>query len=164
MRYLLLIVLVVPFACATPRNPVAREAAFGPAELRINQTFTRMRDTNGDDTPDRVEANIELIDAYGDATKGSGIVSFDLFEYATGGTDVQGPRVGSPQLYDLGTSEQQSEHWQSVVRTYRFRLPWTELDGEQRYVLSAVYRPSANETETGEQSQRRLYDRLIVGG
>ncbi|MEL7239132.1 MAG: hypothetical protein AAGK78_09735, partial [Planctomycetota bacterium] len=127
-RLVLLLLLILPVACATPRDPVTREAAFGPAEMRINQTFTRMRDTDGDGTPDRVEANIELIDAYGDATKGSGVVSFDLFQYATGGTDVLGQRVGSPQLYDLGTSEQQSEHWQSVVRTYRFRLPWTGLD------------------------------------
>ena len=165
MRIVLLFVLLMTAAagCVDPRRAITREAAFGPARLRINDTFTRLRDSNGDETPDQLEANIELIDAFGDATKGAGIMRFDLYDYAPEGTDFVGEPVGSTQTYDLSTGLEQSRYWQSVVRTYRFRLPW-QLAGDQRYVLSVVYEPGEAERETLTDEPRRLYDRIVVGG
>ena len=160
---LLLMLFLLPLGCVDARRAISRDAAFGPARMRINDTFTRLRDSNGDDKPDQLEANVELIDAFGDATKGAGIMRFDLYDYAPEGTDFVGEPVGSTQTYDLSTGLEQSRYWQSVVRTYRFRLPW-QLAGDQRYVLSVVYEPGEAERETLTDEPRRLYDRIVVGG
>ena len=158
MRTVILVAILV--AGCGPTRPTVREAAFGPAQMRINETFTRLRDADGDERADFVEVNVELLDAYGDATKGGGTLSLDLHEYAAAGTDVRGERVGESQTYDLAGVEAQRRHWQPVVRLYRFRLPQEVEEG--RYLLSAVYRPSVAETEAGEQGTRRLFDRLVV--
>ena len=72
---------------------------------------------------------------------------------------MRGPQVGAPAHYDLSTADAQRRHWQNIVRTYRFRLPWRELDPQQRYVLSATYDPGGG--SPGEVGQR-LFDRLVI--
>ena len=133
-----------------------RPAMFEPAEIRINPTFTRFRSFDNDLTPDGVEADVELRDEFDDATKGGGHVYFELYAYVPEGADVRGEQVGQAVRYDLSTVGAQREHWQNVVRTYRFRLPWQDLDPTERYVLTATYLPG--EGAGGE----RLFDRLVI--
>lgn len=129
---------------------------FEPVEMRINPTFTRFRSFDADLRPDGIEADVELRDAFGDATKAGGSLYFELFHYTPEGADVRGEQIGSPAGYDLSTMGAQRDHWQNIVRSYRFRLPWTALDPGQRYVLSATYQPGRN--SAGE----RLFDRLVI--
>ena len=71
--------------------------------------------------------------------------------------DVRGNQVGDgPEFFDLSTAEAQRRHWQNVVRTYRFRLPFGGLEPRGRYVLSATYQPGEGQAGT------RLFDRLVV--
>ena len=143
-------------ACTTPRLGGDRPAMFEPVQMRINPTFTRFRSFDANQDPDGVEADVELRDEFGDATKGAGFVYFELYDYVPEGADVRGPQVGEAVRYDLSSVEAQRQHWQNVVRTYRFRLPWRELDPQRRYVLSATYLPG--ESSAGE----RLFDRLVI--
>lgn len=127
-----------------------------PATMRINPTFTRFRSFDANLDPDGIEADIELRDEFGDATKGGGNIYFELYEYAPAGADVRGELIGAPARFSLSTVGDQREHWQNIVRSYRFRLPWTELDPAERYVLTATYLPG--EGRAGE----RLFDRLVI--
>ena len=144
-------------------NPLeaGRPAMLGPAEMRINPTFTRLT-TNG------LRADVELTDAFDDATKGGGAITFELFEYEARDTDVLGDRIGEPARYDLSTIGAQRAHWQSVVRTYRFDLPWPDLRERQAYVLVATYVPQASgpvdgSAETAADPEAgRLFDRLVI--
>ena len=127
---------------------------FEPASLRINPTFTRL--TKGQEAGERVDADVELADALGDSAKGGGGIYFELFQYRPRGVDVRGDRVGEPAYYDLSTQDAQKQYWQNVSRTYRFRLPWPELDAKGGYVLSATYEPLPG------QGGERLFDRLVL--
>ena len=141
--------------CGPTRAEVGRRPAiFEPATLRVNPTFTRLR--QGDDGATRVETDVELADDFGDATKGGGAIYFELFKYRPEGVDVRGEPVGEVAFYDLSTRAAQTLHWQNVIRTYRFRLPWDGLKADGRYVLSATYEPLPG------QGGGRLFDRLVV--
>lgn len=142
--------------CMNARIRGDRPAMFEPVQMRINPTFTRFRSFDADAVADGLEADIELRDEFGDATKGGGFIYFELYDYVADGADVRGPQVGEAVRYDLASVEAQRQHWQNVVRTYRFRLPWGELDAQKRYVLSATYLPG--QSAAGE----RLFDRLVI--
>ncbi len=134
----------------------SRPAMFEPSQMRINPTFTRFRSFGADLAIDGIEADIELRDEFGDATKGGGIIYFELHEYVPEGADVRGEQIGEAAGFNLSSVDAQRRHWQNVVRTYRFRLPWQDLDPTDRYVLSATYLP--REGSAGE----RLFDRLVI--
>ena len=140
--------------CATDAKQGERPAMFQPAAMRINPTFTRLR--RGEDRQERVETDVELADAFGDATKGAGGIYFELFKYRPDGADVRGTPIGEPAFYDLSTDDAQRQHWQNVIRTYRFRLPFDGLNTGGRYVLSATYQPRPG------QGGERLFDRFVV--
>ena len=129
---------------------------FEPVELRINPTFTRFRSFDADTRPLGIEADVELRDEFRDPTKGGGSIYFELYRYIPEGPDVRGEQIGQPARYDLSTVAAQREHWQNIVRSYRFRLPWHDLDPAERYVLSATYEPRTE--DRGE----RLFDQLVI--
>ena len=165
VRLLLVVVMILVgvCGCVDPRRAVTREAAFGPAELRINDSFSRLRDASGDGTPDQLEASVELLDAFGDATKGAGTFSFEVFEYEVGDVDIRGTRLGETRTFALDAGAEQQRYWQPVLRSYLFRLP-LDVEPGQRLVLSASYQPSAGEMATTSDKAERLFDRLVVGG
>lgn len=142
--------------CRPPLPSGDRPAMFEPVELRINPTFTRLRSFDSDATPDGIEADVELRDEFRDSAKGGGAIYFELFHYIPEGPDVRGDQIGGPARYDLSTVEAQRQHWQNIVRSYRFRLPWRDLDPTERYVLSATYQPGPD--DGGE----RLFDQLVI--
>src|ERR1700712_2827317 len=55
-------------------------ALFGPAAMRIHPIFTQVKDWTGDGHADGIEALIELQDQFGDPTKASGRIIFELYE------------------------------------------------------------------------------------
>ena len=142
--------------CRPPLPSGDRPAMFEPVELRINPTFTRFRSFDADTSHDGIEADVELRDEFRDSTKGGGLIYFELYHYIPAGPDVRGPQIGGPAGFDLSTVAAQREHWQNIVRSYRFRLPWRDLDPTERYVLSATYGP--REEHRGE----RLFDQIVI--
>lgn len=145
--------------CANPLTD-RRPAIFGPAAVRINPTFTRLQSFDNDGEIDGIEADLELRDEFGDATKGGGEIFFELFAYDPQGPDVRGEPIGEPIRFDLSSVGAQRRHWQNVIRSYRFQLRYDDLNPGAAYVLTATWQPQATGRNGG--TGRRLQDRLVV--
>ena len=134
--------------------PVPQNEAelFAPAAMRIHPIFTQVKDWSGDGHPDGIEALIELQDQFGDPTKASGRVVFELFEYRPYDPDPRGVRLvfWNAQLSTLGD---QRERWNRTSRTYAFTLAYEPIRDDRSYVLAATF-------ELAEGG--RFFDRIIL--
>jgi hypothetical protein len=137
-----------------PRDPTD-EQLFGPAAMRIHPIFTQVKDWTGDDHPDGVEALIEFQDQFGDPTKASGRVIFELYDYRKHDPDPRGMRVVNPWIGDLSTIDAQQQRWNRTSRTYSFQLEYDQIKAEQSYVLSAEFQLNDG---------RRFFDQIILEG
>jgi hypothetical protein len=126
---------------------------FGPAAMRIHPIFTQIKDWTGDDRPDGIEALIELQDQFGDPTKASGRVVFELFEYRPYEPDPRGQRLVNPWIGELGTLQAQQQRWNRTSRTYGFQLATDQIREDRTYVLTATFELS---------SGGRFFDRIIL--
>jgi hypothetical protein len=135
-----------------PRSDID-SALFGPAAMRIHPIFTQVKDWTGDDKPDGVEALIELQDQFGDPTKASGRVIFELFEYRPYDPDPRGDRLVNPWIGDLGTLDAQRQRWNRTSRTYGFQLAYDQIRDDRPYVLTATFELTGG---------GRFFDRIIL--
>jgi hypothetical protein len=156
-RTIILIVLVLLLTGCESINPYPRSqtdaALFGPAAMRIHPIFTQVKDWTGDDDPDGIEALIELQDQFGDPTKASGRVIFELFEYRPYDPDPRGDRLVNPWLGDLDTLDAQRQRWNRTSRTYGFQLACEQIRDDRPYVLTATFELSGG---------GRFFDRIIL--
>ena len=129
------------------------QVLFGPAAMRIHPIFTQVRDWTGDDKSDGIEALIELQDQFGDPTKASGRVIFELFTYRPQDPDPRGDRLVNPWIGDLSTLEAQRDRWNRTSRTYGFQLAYDQVRDDKFYVLTAEFELS---------SGGRFFDRIIL--
>jgi hypothetical protein len=106
--------------------------------MRIHPIFTRVSDWTGDGTPDGIEALIELQDQFGDPTKASGSIIFELYTYQPYSADIRGDRL-AVWTGSLQTLQDQKDHWNRTSRTYSFQLakPW--ISATTDYVLTAQF-------------------------
>lgn len=140
----------------TARPQPRDEAAFGPTSMRLHPVFTRLKDWNGDDVPDGIEAMVEFQDAFGDPTKASGRIIFELFEFRAAQPDPRGPRLANPWVGSLATLSEQRDRWNRASRTYTFPLAWPKIEPGRSYVVTAQFDDAT--------SARRFFDRLILEG
>ena len=157
-------------------EPRARSALdqqmFGPTGIRIHPTFTQVRDLTGAGKPDGVEATLEILDQFGEPTRATGRVMFELYSYRKDMPDVKGRRLSEPWIAPLNTKEQQTEHWNSALRAYTFQLHFPQISTHEYYVLTAQFdmngdvaaggattRPS---TAASAQASGRMFDQLII--
>src|SRR5947209_5896892 len=127
MRLLPLGMLVLLALCSCQQyeepSPTEKHAdLFNATDMRIHPIFTQIMDWTGDGKPDGVEALVEFQDQFGDPTKASGKILFELFEYRYGFPDPRGKRVVNPWIASLQTADDQREHWSRTTGTYRFQL------------------------------------------
>ena len=126
---------------------------FAPTGMRIHPIFTQIEDWNKDGKPDGIEAQLEFQDQFGDPTKASGRVLFELFDYRKDSPDPRGSRVAGPWVGSLATLDEQHMRWNTTLRSYRFQLNYPEVRLDQTYVLTAIF-----ELSTGG----RFFDRVIL--
>ncbi|HVT87398.1 MAG TPA: hypothetical protein VHD56_00985 [Tepidisphaeraceae bacterium] len=126
---------------------------FGPSAMRIHPIFTQVKDWTGDDHVDGIEALIELQDQFGDPTKASGRVIFELFNYRPQDPDPRGDRITFPWIGDLSTLEAQRDRWNRTSRTYGFQLASDQIRDDRFYVLTAEFELS---------NGGRFFDRIIL--
>ena len=111
---------------------------FVPTAMRIHPIFTHVADLLGEGRPDGIEAQLEFDDQFGDPTKASGQVLFELYEY-----DRQPPYAGRrlAVLYvgSLASVAEQRDKWNKTLRTYRFPLSYPAVVPTQDYVLTATF-------------------------
>lgn len=134
-------------------NRPATPEMFAPASIRLHPNFTQVHDWTGDGRPDGIEALVEFTDRFGDPTKASGTVLFELFAYRPQHPDPRGARLVNPWSGSLATVAQQQAHWSGTTQTYNFRLGWDQIDPARTYVLTATF-----ETSDG----RRFFDRIVL--
>lgn len=115
------------------------QALFGPVSMRLHPVFTQVRDWNGDNDPDGVEALVELQDQFGDPTKASGVVVFELYEFKPMNPDPRGMRLVGPWEGRLDSIEDQRQHWSRTSRTYTFQLAYPKISASKSYVLTASF-------------------------
>ena len=123
-----------------------------PAQVRIHPIFSRPKDWTGDGRPDGFEALLEVQDRFGEPTRATGKVIFELFEYRRDYPDVRGRRLVNPWVTTLASVEEQQARWNRALRAYVFPLAFPEIQSDRTYVLTATF----------ERDGGRLFDQLIV--
>jgi hypothetical protein len=146
---------LVASSCATP-EPYPRDEddarLFGPAAMRVHPIFTQVKDWTGDGKSDGIEALVELQDQFGDPTKASGRILFELFDYRAYDPEPRGARLAYWNA-DLGTLEDQRQRWNRTSRTYGFTLAYDSIRDDKPYVLAATFELSGG---------GRFFDRIIL--
>jgi hypothetical protein len=135
---LLLLIILLVGGCAV--GGTRRPAEFGPRQVRVSPVFSRVIDER------TYEADVELLDAFGDSVKGGGVLTLELFEYDPNRSGARGVARGRPRQVDLGTLAAQRRFWRGVSRTYSVSVQSGGLDPTRTYVLVVRYQPA---TTTG---------------
>ena len=149
---------VTAVGCASaPR--ITRPEEFGPAKLRVHPTFTQIKDWTGDKKPDGVEVVVELLDSFGEPTRGNGSLLFELWSYRKYDPDPLGNRLAGPWRGPLLTNEDQAGHWSPALRAYTFQLAWDKINPTKEYVLTGSFETAGGADRPGG---GRLFDRLIL--
>jgi len=109
-----------------------------PKSIRIHPfTGTRVFDQAGGVTG--IDARIEAIDGYGDANKAFGQFRFELFRFKPNSRDPKGRRLAVWRVA-ADSPKNNRAHWDSITRTYQFKLAWDEsIPVGQKFVLLAVF-------------------------
>jgi hypothetical protein len=152
MRWFLLPLLLAGCTRAPllPRGDDEAEK-FGPSELAFH-SFTTIKDWTSDQKPDGIEAVVEFLDQFGDPTKASGTLIFELYEYRRAAPDPRGQRL----MYwnaSIQSLQEQRLRWNRISRTYSFALANDQINPRRTYVLSAIFQSS---------SGGRLFSRTIL--
>ena len=154
-----------------PRSDLDQQM-FGPAEIRIHPTFTVVRNWTGGTKPDGIEATLEVQDQFGDPTRSTGRVMFELYDYRKESPEVRGRRIAGPWIWYLNTRDEQQDHWNAALRAYTFQLPYSEIRANQYYVLTAQFDLNGDgvttqpttiaSTSRSSAHPGRLFDKLIL--
>lgn len=183
VRIVLALMLAAIAGCGGGPTPGRRstldQQMFGPTAIRIHPTFTQVRDWSGAGKPDGIEATLEIQDQFGEPTRATGRVTFELYAYRKEFPDVKGRRLSQPWVAQLNTREQQLEHWNSALRAYTFQLHFPQISLKENYVLTAQFdlnspasapassqpaaaAAAAGATTSASRPAGRLFDQLII--
>jgi hypothetical protein len=150
-------ILLSLLGCSSSRPPeprtVSEAALFAPAAMRIHPIFTRVKDFNGDNYPDGVDALLEFQDQFGDATKASGRAIFELYAFQKFDPTHKGKRLCNPWIGSLDTLDDQKMRWNRTSRTYSFPLQYDQISATNTYVLTAEFQLSGG---------GRYYDQIVL--
>lgn len=130
------------------------QALFSVARMRLHPIFTQVRNWTPSKHPDGIQAELEFQDQFGDPTKASGTVRFELFPYIRGHADPRGDRVAMWEG-SLLSIEEQYLRWNKTSRTYTFQLAYSKINLYGNYVLTATFQNSDG---------RRFFSRVILEG
>jgi hypothetical protein len=135
-------------------HPATQPDLFVPTAMRIQPNFTQVSSWTHSGKPDGIEAHLEFTDQFGDPTKATGRVLFELFEFRRDSPDPRGKRI-IHWVGSLATLDEQRERWNTTLRTYRFQLDDPAVDSARTYVLWATF-----ELATGG----RFFDHIVLQG
>lgn len=155
-QLLLAAMLLVLAGCGSQPNwePREKQELFAPTAMRIHPVFTQLADWNNDKQPDGIEVLIEFQDRFGDPTKASGTVVFEVYQYRPGWPDPRGARAIEPYIVAIDTAAAQRDHWNRTSRGYSFQLAFPNINARVPYVLTANFELTGGGT--------RFSDRLVL--
>lgn len=109
-----------------------------PDSIRIHPfTGTRTFDEQGGIKG--IEVRVEALDAYGDPTKAFGDWHFSLHAWQAGVADNRGKQVATWEE-PLLTAQKNLLHWDSITRTYKFKLQWYKpIAVGHKFILTATF-------------------------
>jgi hypothetical protein len=127
---------------------------FGPVSMRIHPIFTEPKDFDGNGSLDGIEVLVELTDQFGDPTKATGQVLFELYTVRKYNTDPREALLES-WVMPIQTLREQKEHWRRIGGSYAFQLPFPRITDPKlrQTVLSA---------EVTLDSGGRLKDQIVL--
>jgi hypothetical protein len=148
-----IVLLFALTGCASAPPAAGADAAmFAAVAMRVHPIFTDIKDWTGDGRPDGIEAMVEFEDQFGDPTKASGNIIFELFTYRTNNPDPRGDRVVNPWVASMRSLADQQARWNRTSRTYLFQLEYPAVRHDTNYVLAATF-------DTGS---TRFFDQIIL--
>lgn len=133
---------------------------FGPRSMQLHPVFTQIRDFNGDGIPDGIDAVVEFTDQFGDPTKASGTILFELYDYRRDWPDPRGNRLCPPWLGEILNRAQQRRRWDRTSRAYTFALSAPMVSPTSNYVLTATYEPEGGP----DPGSPRLFAETVIAG
>ncbi len=109
-----------------------------PHKIRLHPfTGTRVFGAGGGITG--IDVRIEAIDAFDDATKAFGQFRFELYSYDPNRADHKGRQLLAWPV-DVENPDVNRIHWNSITRTYQFKLKWEDpIPVGQKFVLRAMF-------------------------
>jgi hypothetical protein len=146
------IVSTPPEASALPTED---RDLFSPVSVRLHPIFTQVKSWTGKSAADGIEAVLEFQDRFGDTTKASGTVLFELYSYRSGFPDHRGGHAAQPWVASLDSVDSQKLHWRSEIGAYDFLLALPTVSTSTDYVLTAMFEPPGG---------RRLFAETIIIG
>jgi hypothetical protein len=124
-----------------------------PQQVRIH-SFTGSRVFGAEGGVTGIDVRVEALDGFGDATKAFGRFRFELFHYQADSANPKGLRIAvwnSEKDLDLTDVERNRQHWNSIFRTYQFKLGWTEnIPIGKKFVLVTTFESPFTERLTDE--------------
>lgn len=152
-----LVVAVGLVGCSNPKfteDELSSENLFSASAMRIHPIFTQLKDWTGDGRPDGIEALVEFQDPFGDPTKASGTIRFELYDYVQGVPDPKGARAANPWIGSLASQEDQKARWNRTSRTYSFQLGMNNFPAGKAHILVATFKPSGDGP--------RLFSQIVI--
>jgi hypothetical protein len=140
----------------TPSQP----AMFGPRSIQLHPIFTQIRDFSGDGVPDGIDAVVEFTDQFGDPTKASGTILFELYAYRRDWPDPRGNRLCPPWLGQIESRSEQRKRWDRTSRAYTFALSAPMVSPTSNYILTATYEPEGGPAPGAP----RLFAETMIAG
>jgi hypothetical protein len=127
-----------------PAKPVATGPVPYPITLMLPKTisihpFTGMRTFEDTGGTKGIDVRIEAKDSYGDTTRAFGDFRFELYTFRPNNLD---PKDAKLATWDVPLTDPDTNllHWDSITRTYQFRLEWSRpVTPGQQFVLVAVF-------------------------
>ena len=81
---------------------------------------------------------MQAFDRFDDSTKAFGVFRFELYAYRAHEPDPRGRRIHVWRA-DLSDPQVNLAHWDTISRTYQFRLVWKEpVPVGEKFVLAAI--------------------------
>ena len=155
--------LTMPAAWPTtaPRGEVGAQQVPAPINLLLPRAV-RIHPFTGTRTFDQaggvkgIDVRIEALDSYGDPTKAFGQFYFALHQYVAGNPDPKGKRIATWEE-NLLEPNKNLLHWDSITRTYEFKLQWYHaIPVGSKFVLAVSF--------TSPFSERKFAEHVFVSG
>lgn len=126
-----------------------------PQEIQLHP-FTGTRAFGDGEARQGLEVRVEAIDAFGDSGKAFGDFRFELYTHRADRADPKGRQLAVWHV-PLMDPERNAVHWDSITRTYEFRLEWEHpIPAGEKFVVLAVF--------DSPFTQRLFAEQVLVAG
>jgi hypothetical protein len=117
-------------------------AAFEVTKVRLQPSFTKIVESQGQTEFGNIDTFVELSDQFGDPIKALGSFRFEIYQFRPLSSDPRGKRYEADglQTIDLIDPQENQKHWDPITRSYRFRIKLPPLaSGADKIVFQTTF-------------------------